>query len=61
MICLILIVITGLLFIFLPDTIGFSTPRDMEDVEFMMENSKPATELDLSGWSPPPSTKKGEK
>ena len=32
----------------------------MEDVEFMMENSKPATELDLSGWSPPPSTKKEE-
>lgn len=60
---LVLTVITGVLFIFLPDTIGFATPLDMDDVQFMKENSKPTNELYWKGWNPPvnPKPKRGEK
>ena len=48
-----MIIVTGILFLFLPDTVGFSVPRDMEDVRFLMENSKPLRKLDCKGWSLP--------
>ena len=48
-----MIILTGSLFLFLPDTVGFPVPRDMEDVKFLMENSKPLRKLDCKGWSFP--------
>ena len=49
-----MIIVTGSLFLFLPDTVGFSMPRDMDDVKFLMENSKPFRKLNCNGWTPPP-------
>ena len=49
---MLLIITTGIFFLFLPDTVGFELPRDLEEVKFMMENSKPLSKFDFKGWNP---------
>ena len=52
MVNLVLIVTTALLFLNLPDTLGFPLTKNIEDFKFLVENSKPLSELDCKGWNP---------